>query len=255
MRLSSVRNVVLMGSAVITMAGCKADVVASIPTGPQANVRMIYASPNGPLSSLVYNGTTLMSGLQLTVAAPVTPTSGYVGIPTGSTNFAILQSGGTSLGAATATVASGGNYTLITTGRVSGTGARAFALNVLNDTTARPATGGWLRMYNAADSVNAGGPVDVYVYVTGTASPATPTVAGLAFKAATAYTPYTGGATTATSYTVNVVPAGSTNIAANRVASATVTLLDGQVKSLYFLSPSATITGTVSRIVTIAEQG
>lgn len=229
----------LLLAAVVGCSSSSDTVTGTTPTS--ANFRIVQAINDAPTGvDFALNNSLAIIGLSFGFYVPATQGQ-YADIQLGT------QLGFAADGATTAfynQVPSGivadGKYTLVTYGNVTATAGSTptppAAVAVLSDTAGRPATGALVRVFNALDYVRTaatGTPVDLYVYADGSARPATPDVAGLAFGARTAYLVKAAG-----TLRVDVFAAGAATTG-TPLFSGLASAGTGAVRTLVLLDPPA----------------
>lgn len=202
------------------------------PTGPTipttANVKVIHAVADAPPVDIrIDEAAPAVTGLAFGLTAPASG-EGYVAVPNGARRIRVLA-GGAAVIDATPTLAPGTDYTIIATGRASGT--PAIAPLVLTDDNTAPGAGNIrVRIVHGAATVPA---VDVYVGGAGAALPTTPALTNVPFRGA-AYLP----AVPAGSYRVCVVLAGSGTAGGCAIDVTTGAIPAGVVATAVALDPA-----------------
>lgn len=181
--------------ALATVAACGDDDAVTAPTPAPARLKVVHAVGDAPpVDVRVDDGAAAVTGLAFRQSTPA-----YLVVPSGERRLRVLPTGTqTAVIDARATIAPEADVTVIATGRVSGGNVAPL---VLVDSNTTPAAGQVrVRVVHAAATV---GSVDVYVSAPGAALPASPTLAGVPFRAASGYLAVPAG-----SYQVRVTPAG-----------------------------------------------
>src|SRR5687768_1147898 len=183
-------------------------------TGPAttAQLRVVHASPDAPNVDVLLDNAPVLTNVAYKAA------SNYLEVPSGSRNLKVRATGtSTVVIDQNGTLAQSSFYTVLATGRVA-----SIAPVVLTDDQTSPASGNVrLRLVHAAPTA---GNVDIYVTTpTADIATATPTLANVAFRAASNYLEVPAG-----TYRVRIAPAGTKTVAidANNVA-----LAAGQVRT------------------------
>jgi hypothetical protein len=218
----------------VLLAGCLEREDVTAPSAGQGRVRAVHAAPTVGALSVTRAGSDVVSAL---VYGAVGPATGYGSSPAGS-GVLTIRDGAATLFNTDTPIPLTGATTLVMVGNSGSTfaagSARSFQPLVVRDTAAAPASGAWLRIVHAADSVAVTGTpavvssgVDIYVYPVGTARPAAAPAAGTAlrlinasYRTVTAYLPLT----TAGSYTVEVFVTGAVPATATPLVATTVAL-------------------------------
>ena len=198
-----------------------------------AQLRVVHASPDAPNVDVLVDGTVALSNV------PYKTASSYLEASAGSRNLRVRPTGTTTVVIdANADLAAGRAYTVLATGRVA-----SLAPLVLQDDLTAPASGNVrLRLVHAAPSA---GNVDIYVTApTADLATATPTLANVAFRAASAYLEVPAG-----TYRVRITPVGSKTVAidVNNVA-----LAAGQIRTA--VAVDATGGGTPLGAILLADR-
>jgi hypothetical protein len=203
LKLGAALLVALSGGA------CDDDPAAPADT---AQLRVVHASPNAPnVDVLVDNSVALPNVAYRSF-------SGYLAVPAGARNLKVRAAGTTTTVIdATPTLAVGTSYTVLATGNVA-----TISPLVLTDDLTNPAAGNIkLRLVHASPSA---GNVDIYVTAPGDAlADATPTLANVPFRAASAYLEVPAG-----TYRVRITPAGTKTVA---IDVNDVVLAAGQIRT------------------------
>lgn len=184
----------------------------------RALVRVVHASPDAPDVDVLVDGAVALAGV------PFRAASGYLEVDRGERRAQVNPAGTTtSVIDAALTLAASRAYTVLAVDRVAVIGAL-----VLEDDRRAPAPGQVrLRLVHAAPSA---GDVDVYVTAPGAdLQTATPTLAGFAFKDASAYLEVPAGA-----YRVRITLAGTKTVA---IDTGAVTLPAGAVATGVAVDP------------------
>ena len=183
-------------------------------TGPvtTAQLRVVHASPDAPNVDVLVDNAAVLTNVAYKAA------SSYLEVPSGSRNLKVRATGtSTVVIDQNGTLAQNSFYTVLATGRVA-----SIAPVVLTDDQTSPASGNVrLRLVHASPTA---GNVDIYVTApTADIATATPTLANVAFRAASNYLEVPAG-----TYRVRITPAGTRTVAidANNVA-----LAAGQVRT------------------------
>lgn len=207
MSLSSRRPVRATAAALAALAaaGCS-SVTDNVDTSPKTRVRFVQAVSDATGGvDLAVNGSTQLAGLPF---GAVTTQGGYARLPVApQITFTTTGASSAFFSRTLSELVADRYFTIVVLGQTGSGSAPAATAAVLADTTAASASGALFRVFNAVDYLpnTAGGdPVDVYIYAQGTARPATPDVAGLAWNARTAYLLKSAGAVQ-----VDVFPAGA----------------------------------------------
>ena len=197
--------------ATFALAACDDD---DDVTGPvaTAQLRVVHASPDAPNVDVLLDNAPVLTNVAYKAA------SNYLEVPSGSRNLKVRATGtSTVVIDQNGTLAQDGFYTVLATGRVA-----SIAPVVLTDDQTSPASGNIrLRLVHASPTA---GNVDIYVTApTADLATATPTLANVAFRAASNYLEVPAG-----TYRVRITPAGTKTVAidANNVA-----LVAGQVRT------------------------
>ena len=238
----------------LSVAAC-ADLTPDNSTAPSsgaARVRVVHVSPTAPAVTVTRGGASLAQGAAFAAVAPAT---GYASTPAGPAVLEITGAGGgPAVFRAPIFLARDSAYTIVALGNV-GAGfaagsARSFQPIVLRDTVATPATGAWLRLLHAVDSVGVTtatppaltSAVDLFVYPQGTPRPAAAPAAGTAirllnisFRAQTGYLPLTTPGT----YVVEVFRAGVVPATSTPLVATTVALTNGTKATVIVRAPQA----------------
>ncbi len=205
--------------AIVALVGCKDDSTA--PSLASGNAQVRYVNVTGDTASLdfIHGPTTTTVAFGATSSA--TPT--YVTVPWAS-QLAIRVTGTTSnFFSGVAGLGVDGKFTIISFGNVIVNPllpgpAPIYGFVALPDTAGSRADSSLVRVYNGVDYLtNASDAVDVYIYPTGSARPATPDVIGLGRLTRTAYRPEAQGNLTVEVYLANAVPATSTPLATGSI--------------------------------------
>ena len=191
-----VRKLLLLVASVATLASCSDDEVDSGvgPSGDVGRIRVVnaaqLAAPANAAVNVEVDGTPFAVNLGYGAAAPVSPTIYYAALE-GERDVLIRRTADTTVHVleTTVDVAEGTSYTLIAVGPETG----VESLLLTDDNTA-PAEGQTrIRVVNASPATPT---VDVYVTnATADITALTPSVSGLAFKAAAPYIVMAAGAT------------------------------------------------------------
>ncbi len=193
----------------LALGACDDDDPASPPA--TAQLRVVHGSPNAPNVDVLVDGSVALANV------PYRTSSAYLGVPAGTRELQVRAAGTTTTVIdADAPLAAGRAYTVLATGLLAN-----IAPLVLEDDLSAPAAGtARLRLVHAAP----GAPnVDVYVTApTADLATATPTLANVPFRAASAYLQVPAG-----SYRVRITPAGTRTVAIDVQA----TLDAGQVRT------------------------
>lgn len=218
------------------VSGCLERDDSTAPSTGVGQVRVVHVAPTVGAVTVTRAGSTLAAALSYGAVAPAT---GAVPSPAGPGALVVrADADAVQLFNTQAPIARDAGTTVVLVGN-TGAGfaagsARSFQPLVVRDTTASPASGAWLRVIHAADSVTATGTplvassgVDIYVYPQGTPRPTAAPAAGTAlrlinatFRAVTAYQVLTA----AGAYQVEVFVTGAAPATATPLASAVVTL-------------------------------
>ncbi len=149
-------------------------------------------------------------------------------------------------------ITANGAFTLVALGRVTANAAPGATVTVLADTVGATSTGVLIRLFNAVDYVASskiGTPVDVYVYVQGSARPTTPDVAALAWNARSAYLSKTAG-----NLQIDVFAAGAASTG-TPLFSTPLTAGANSIRTLVFRDPPAgSVAGTAGAVLTLSDQ-
>ena len=203
-------TIALVLLAAITLGACDdSDTTAPVST---AQVRVVHASPDAPNVDVLVDGAAVLTNV------PFKGSSNYLDVPAGSRNLRVRATGtSTVVIDQTAAVTTGKRYTVLATGRVA-----SIAPLVLEDDLAGPGPGNVkLRLVHASPTA---GNVDIYVTAPGASiATATPTVANVAFRAASNYLEVPAG-----TYRVRITPVGSKTVA---IDVNDVALTAGQVRT------------------------
>jgi hypothetical protein len=226
----------LLPVAPVLLLGCLERDDATAPSTGSGRVRVVHVAPTVGTLAVTRLGGELAASLSFGAVAPAT---GATTSPAGPGVLTIRDvTGNTTLYNEQAPIARDAGTTIVLLGNV-GSGfaagsARSFQPIVLRDTVASPASGAWLRLVHAADSVAVTGTtptvssgVDIYVYPQGTARPTAAPVAGAAlrlinasYRTVTAYLPLTN----AGAYQVEVFVTGAAPATAVPLVSTTIAL-------------------------------
>jgi hypothetical protein len=198
--------------ATFAVAACNDDNNDATAPVTTAQLRVVHASPDAP------NVDVLLDNVAVLTNVAYKATSSYLEVPPGSRNLKVRATGTTTVVIdQTGTLAPSGFYTVLATGRVA-----SIAPVVLTDDQTSPAAGNVrLRLVHASPTA---GNVDIYVTApTADLATATPTLANVAFRAASNYLEVPAG-----TYRVRITPAGTKTVAidANNIA-----LAAGQVRT------------------------
>ena len=197
--------------AALALTGCDDDDDALAPSST-ALVRVVHASPDAPNVDVLVDGAVVLTNV------PFRTASEYLAVPRGSRNLRVRATGtSTVVIDQDASVAAGGTYTVLATGRAS-----SIAPLVLEDNLVSPAAGNVkLRLVHASP---AAGNVDIYVTAPGAGIAATsPTLANVPFRAASTYLEVPAG-----TYRVRITPTGSKTVA---IDVNNVSLAAGQIRT------------------------
>jgi hypothetical protein len=222
------RNIAALALATVALTACGDDT----PTGPgtptTASVKVIHAVADAPpVDVRIDEAAPAITGLAFGSTAPASG-AGYVELPSGNRRIRVLA-GGAAVIDATPALAAATNYTIIATGRASGT--PAIAPLVLTDDITAPAAGNIrIRIVHGAATVPN---VDVYVTAAGSALPSTAALTNVPFRGA-AYLP----AVPAGSYRVCVVLAGSGTAGGCAIDVTTGAIQSGVVATAVALDPA-----------------
>src|SRR5688500_777247 len=200
---------VLVAALAITACDNDDDPIAPAAT---AGLRVVHASPDAPNVDVLVDGTSALTNV------PFRTASAYLDVPVGSRNLRVRGTGTTAnVIDANATLADGKFYTVLATGRLA-----TITPLVLEDNLTNPAAGNIkLRLVHASPTA---GNVDIYVTAPGAdIANATPTLANVAFRTASAYLEVPAG-----TYRVRITPVGTKTVAidVNNVA-----LTAGQIRT------------------------
>ena len=198
--------------ATLAVAACDDDDNDVTAPATTAQLRVVHASPDAPNVDVLVDNTAALTNVAYKAA------SAYLQVPSGSRNLKVRATGTTTVVIdQTATLNEGSAYTVIATGRVA-----SIAPLVLTDDQTSPAAGNVrVRLVHASP---AAGNVDIYVTsTTADITTATPTLANVAFRAASNYLEVPAG-----TYRVRITPAGTKTVAidVNNIA-----LTAGQVRT------------------------
>lgn len=225
-------------------AGCNSITDTGTTATAQTGVRFVQVVNDASSVAITANGTALGSinfGQAASIVLPALPSLSFTA--NGATTPFVSQS--------FATLTANNYFTVITLGNVTSGVAPAATVAVLADTSAYSSTQLLVRVFNAVDYLptTAGGdPVDVYLYPQGAARPTTPTVAGLAWNARSAYIPLTGG-----NLQADVFPAGAASTG-TPVFSTPFTASEGSVRTLVLRDPPAgSVAGTTGTVLVLAD--
>ena len=203
--------VALLLLATLSVSACDDDDDATAPA-TTAQLRVVHASPDAPNVDVLVDNVTAVTKVAYKAV------SNYLPVAAGSRNQKVRATGtSTVVIDQSTTLTDGSAYTVLATGRVA-----QIAPLVLTDNLTNPAAGNIrLRLVHASPTAG-----NVDIYVTGTTSDlatATPTLANVAFRAASAYLEVPAG-----TYRVRITPAGTKTVAidVNNVA-----LAAGQVRT------------------------
>jgi hypothetical protein len=205
------RSVLLGLAAVAALSACDDD---DDPVSPPATaqVRVVHASADAPNVDVLVDGNAVLTNV------PFKAASNYLAVPAGTRNLKVRATGSSTIVIdADATTTSGASYTVLATGPVA-----AIAPLVLEDDLTNPAAGNIkLRLVHASPTA---GTVDIYVTAPGDdLATATPTLAGVPFRAASDYLEVPAG-----TYRVRVTPGGTKTVAIDVNG---VTLTAGQIRT------------------------
>ena len=220
----------LLAAALVT-AGCDDD----DPTSPAttAQLRVVHASPDAPAVDVLVDDATALTNVAYKAS------SAYLEVPAGTRNLQVRAAGtSTTVIDADAALATGESYTVLATGRLA-----SIAPLVLEDDLTAPAAGNVrVRLVHASPTA---GTVDIYVTAPGASiATAAPTLAGVPFRAASAYLEVPAG-----TYRVRVTPTGTKTVAldVNDVA-----LAAGQVRTA--IAVDAPGGGTPLGVIVLADR-
>ena len=204
--------------ATFAVAACDDDDNVTAPA-TTAQMRVVHASPDAPNVDVLVDNAPVLTNVAYKAA------SSYLEVPSGSRNLKVRATGtSTVVIDQNGTLGQGGFYTVLATGRVA-----SIAPVVLTDDQTSPASGNIrLRLVHASPTA---GNVDIYVTApTADIASATPTLANVAFRAASNYLEAPAG-----TYRVRITPAGTKTVAidANNVA-----LSAGQVRTAVAIDAS-----------------
>jgi hypothetical protein len=197
--------------ATLAVSACDDDDDVTAPS-TTAQLRVVHASPDAPNVDVLVDNAAALTNVAYKGA------SNYLPVPSGSRNLKVRATGTTTVVIdQTATLNQSTAYTVLATGRVA-----SIAPLLLTDDQASPAAGNIrLRLVHASPTA---GNVDIYVTATtADITTATPTLANVAFRAASNYLEAPAG-----TYRVRITPAGTKTVAidVNNVA-----LTAGQVRT------------------------
>lgn len=198
--------------ATLALAACDDDDDDVTAPGTTAQLRVVHASPDAPNVDVLVDNAAALTNVAYKA------TSNYLQVPSGSRNLKVRATGTTTVVIdQTATLNQGTYYTVLATGRVA-----SIAPVVLVDEQTNPASGNVrLRLVHASPTA---GNVDIYVTApTADIATATPTVANVAFRAASSYLEVPAG-----TYRVRIAPAGTKTVA---IDVNNVVLTAGQVRT------------------------
>ena len=198
--------------ATVAVGGACDDDDQSTAPAATAQLRVVHASPNAPNVDVLVDGDVALSNVAYKAS------SNYLAVPQGRRNLKVRAAGTTTtvIDADTALMA-GMSYTVLAAGNLAG-----IAPLVLVDDNTAPAAGNVkLRLVHASPTA---GNVDIYVTAPNTElAGATPTLANVPFRAASAYLQVPAG-----TYRVRITPAGTKTVA---IDVDDVTLTAGQIRT------------------------
>ena len=177
-----------------------------------AQVRVVHASPDAPNVDVLVDNAVVLSNV------PFKASSAFLAVPAGSRNVKVRAAGtSTVVIDANAPLGADKAYTILATGRVA-----SIAPLVLEDNLTNPAAGNIkLRLVHGSPTA---GNVDIYVTAPGAdIATATPTLANVAFRAASGYLEVPAG-----TYRVRITPVGTKTVA---IDVNNVTLTSGQIRT------------------------
>jgi hypothetical protein len=216
-------HIALALGAVLTVMACGTKEAAAplSPSGPVGRVRivnLITDTTRGRVNAIL-EGVPFGVNLTYTQSSPATlpapSTAPYAAVLTGSRQFVLKRTADTNVTVATLpfTVNEGQDVSVYATGGAGGSAVASFVTADTNPTVV--ATAQRVRVVNGSPTA---GSVDVFITAPGAdLATATPTVANLAYRGASAYvTPAPG------TYQIRAVPAGTP--AGNRSAATTINL-------------------------------
>lgn len=159
----------MLSGALSALTACSSS------TGPVTStfLRAINASPDAPPLEIYVDGVRLIENL------PLAQPTRYIGIASGPAALKVVTSDSASLLSTATQFATGRSYSLFVLGPVD-----SLAVLILTDSTSAPADSARVRFVNASPTDRS---VDVYVKALGSATPAAPTFAAVAFDRATPY--------------------------------------------------------------------
>ena len=215
--------VALALSATLFTTGCGNDA--------KARVRVVHASPDAPNVDVLLDGKAVLTNVAYKTA------SSYLTIKAGSHTAKVNVAGTQDTRITESGVFAGkSDTTILAVDKVAN-----IAGLVLTDNNTPPTSGNVkVRVIHASPSA---GNVDVYVTAPGGAL-TTPTLANVAFKAASAYLSVPAG-----SYQVRVFPAGGDTTKTPVIDSGTVALTAGQIRTVVALDADATGTSFTAIIL------
>ncbi len=234
--MSQPRSCLLLAALVLT--ACEGRDDSTAPSTGTARVRIVNVSPTVSALDATRLDASLATGLAY---GAVTPATGYGSSPAGPGDLTVRNGGVTIFNAQTPLRRDSATTILMlgsTDAAFAAGSARTFQPITLRDTAAVPASGAWLRIVHAADSVAvstvtaglATSGVDIYVYPQGTTRPTAAPVAGAAlrlinatYRTVTAYLPLTA----AGAYQVEVFVTGAAPATATPLISTVATLAAG----------------------------
>jgi uncharacterized protein DUF4397 len=178
-------------AALGVLTGCQAIVSAA----PEAQVRIIHATPDSPGLDIYQGSNALAYNLGFGTV------TSYIQVPPGNYTIAAATAGSRQvLSSAKATFAASGQYTVL----IGNSAASLQQLTLVDQSQAAPAGQIALRLINQATRVGA---VDIYLVPAGQKLTATPLVAGLLFGGNTGYLSAPAG-----TYSIVMLPAGTAPI-------------------------------------------
>ena len=264
--MSQPRTCLLLAALVLT--ACEGPDDSTAPSTGTARIRVVNVSATVSSLDATRLGGSLASALAF---GAVSPATGYGSSPAGPGDLTV-RNGAVTIYNAQAPLRRDSATTILMIGSTDAAfaagSARTFQPIALRDTVAVPASGAWLRIVHAADSVAvstvtaglATSGVDIYVYPQGTTRPAAAPLAGSAlrlinatYRTVTAYQPLTN----AGAYQVEVFVTGAAPATATPLISTVATLAAGSKTTVVARRPlvgATTAPLNTFGLVLLAEQ-
>lgn len=253
------RAALLPVAAVVATAGCSADSATGTggTTGTGVNptyVRLlqVVSDAAGGVNVTLNGSSATATPIGFGVVATGAGTDYAAVVPTPTVAFTAAGFSTAFFNQTVSSLTSDARSTLVGIGRATPGTSPAATVAVLADTTAVSTTGLLVRVFNAVDYLPpAGGdPVDVYIYPQGSARPAVPDAAGLAWGARTAYLLKATG-----TYTVDVFAAGASRTG-TPAFTATLSATFGFARTLVLVNPApGAAAGAAGSVLVLTDRG